>query len=146
MSARLTVEGIADLDEALKGLPDDVRRSILADAIRSAGEMVRSAIAGRATFGRYSTGKLRDSIVFRETQIGGEPSGVIVPNRKKGGGGRHAHLVEFPTSSHGGHPGTRGQPFFEPAVDSTQDAAMDLMERAVSDRIGAYWDSQGGAE
>lgn len=154
MSARLTVEGNEELELALKGLPHDIRRTILADAIRPEGEAMRAAIEAAVPSGPYSTGRLKGSIVFRETQIGGEPSGVVVPNRKKGGGGKHAHLVEHGAAPHAGkyygrpsqHPGAPAQPFFQKTVDALQEGALDRMEQAVSARIDSYWESQGGPE
>ena len=74
--------------------------------------------------------------------------------RRRGGGGRHAHLVEFDTKAHASkyygnpskHPGTKGQPFFQPAVDATEDQAMELMERSIGEQLEAYWNRQGGGQ
>lgn len=150
MSARLTVEGIPELQSALEGMPRHVRNDVMAQAIPPAGEVVRAAIASRAPF---RSGDLRGSIVFRQTQIGGAPSGIVLPNRKRGGGGHHAHLVEFGTKPHAGkyfgrpaqHPGTGARAFFNPGLEASAAAAMDIMERTVSEGLAAYWLKQDGA-
>lgn len=152
MSTRLTLEGMDELESALNSLPSTVRRTIMADAIRPAAELVRAAVEARAP--RGATGKLAKSIVTRETQVNGEPSAVVVPNRKRGGGGAHAHLVEYGTAPHEGkyygrpsqHPGTSANPFWEPAVNATEPAAMDLMERAVGERLESEFNKSGGGQ
>lgn len=153
MSA-FTVDGIDRFEEALKGIVGAERRAIVKDALKPAAEMVRDEIQGRANFGPYSRGKLRNSIGVEETQISGEPSVIVRPDRRKGKGGRHAHLVEFPVAPHESkyygrkaqHPGTKGQPFFNPGVAAKADQALDLMERAMLDAASAHWEKSGGGQ
>jgi HK97 gp10 family phage protein len=147
--AAFSVDGIPELASVLAGLPAVVRDDAMRKAIPPAGEMVRAAIAAAAP---VRTGKLRGSITFFATQIGGAPSGLVKPDRRRGKGGSHAHLVEFGTAAHAGkyygrtsqHPGTRARPFFQSTVDAVADSAAETMIRVVADEISTYWDRQGG--
>jgi HK97 gp10 family phage protein len=131
---RVSVEGLEEVQRALLALPAHVRQELAAKAIRPAGEMVRDAVKAAAP---VLTGRLRNSIELRETQIAGEPSGVVLPNRKRRGGGHHAHLVEHGTVH------SRARPFFHPATDAAEPPALDTMERIISDGIEAHWRAQG---
>lgn len=156
MSAHLTLDGLPSVEAAFEGVPGAVRRDIMRVALRPAAELIKTAIQGRAHFGPHSRGDrgVKGSIKIQETQIGGEPSVLLKPDARKGGGGRHAHLVEFDTKAHASkyygnpskHPGTKGQPFFQPAVDATEDQAMELMERSIGEQLEAYWNRQGGGQ
>lgn len=153
-SVDFTVKGIPELVKALDGLPLAIKNDALRKAIPQAGEMVRSAIASAVPTGPYSRGRLRASIVFYATQVGGVPSGVVIPNRKRGRAvGHHAHLVEYGTAPHQAsyyrhpyqHPGTAPQPFWHPAVDATEGRAIDAMMAIATAEIADYWARQGGA-
>jgi len=149
-----TLDGQPDIQRALEGLPDHLRRTSLAEAIAKAGALVAAGIRDRAHFGEYSTGALARSIEFRATQIGGEPSGIVVPNRTKGKGravGYHGNFVEYGTQPHmepwrqGGrpvipHPGMQPEPFFWPGVDATSEAALDAMESTCGVDVQSAWD------
>lgn len=138
------LKGDAEIEKALAGLPSHIQQYALGKAVSSAIEIVADAIRQRANFGPYSTGKLKQSIEARLTQIGGEPSGVVIPSRKRGAVGYRAHLAEFGTSPHGGHPGTSAQPFFEPGLEASQDYARDAALGAIGDTGAAYWSTKGG--
>jgi len=150
-SVEFTVEGMEELKKALDGIPGHIRRDAMKAAIPPAGEIVREAVANKAP---VASGRLKGSIVFRATQIAGEASGVVVPNRKKGGGGRHAHLVERGTKPHDAkyfgrpakHPGQAAQPFFWSAAESVSDRAKGVMVASVSESLDRYWTAQGGAK
>lgn len=150
----LAIYGLPEFEAVLKDLPFAVRSDALRKAIRAAGDIVVAEIKSAANFGSYSRGEkgVKGSIKFFESQIGGNPSGVVKPDRRLRGGGRHAHLVEFPVVPHESryygrraqHPGTRGQPFFQPSVDKVEAQALDMMRQIVSDAVAAYWEKSGG--
>lgn len=135
-NARITVEGDADVAQALEQLPAAVRREALRGAVDSAARIVESAVRANAHFGEYSTGALAESIGIRSTQIAGEPSAVV---KSLGRPAKRAHLVEGPTRPHGGHPGTEAQPFIGPGYESSQETALDRMEQVIGDAIEAQW-------
>ncbi len=155
MSDSLAINGLPEFEAMLKDLPVWVSHEIVRKAIRAAGEMVVAAIKARANFGPYSEGErgLKGSIKLFEYPLMGRPFGIVKPDRRRGGGGRHAHLVEFPVAPHLAkyygrpfqHPGTRAQPFFQPAVDAVEGEAVELMKKTVSDAVATYWENAGGA-
>lgn len=144
MTARISIDGLPELKAAFEALPAAVKDEALAKALPVAAANIRDSIKGMATFGPYSTGALRESIVARETRLAGERSALVVPSRKRGSGGAHAHLVEYGTRSHGGHPGTQAQPFFGPGADAAEESAMKTLEDAVSEAITKTWAQNGG--
>lgn len=136
-SARMHVQGLAELEKALDNLSKSVGKNVLRKSLRKAAEPMRDRAKALAPVGE---GTLRDSII-----VGGllnksqkrkqrkltedERSSIelfVGPSYRKGAGGRHGHLVEFGTSPHilGGvfrgtkHPGTAPQPFMRPAFDA----------------------------
>ncbi|CAM3091758.1 HK97-gp10 family putative phage morphogenesis protein [Paracoccus nototheniae] len=135
-SARMHIDGLADLEKALGNLTKAVSKNVLRSSMREAAapmvDMAKSLVP-------VDDGELRDSII-----IGGllnksqkskhrkltkdERSSIelfVGPSYKLGAGGRHGHLVEFGTSPHLNsgqfkgtkHPGTAPQPFMRPTYD-----------------------------
>lgn len=136
---KIDIEDLPEIKAAFEALPAHVRKNAMAEALEPASAIIRDAIVSRANFGRYSTGALKASIESRMTRIAGDPSAVVVPSRKRRAGGHHAHLVEFGTAPHGGHPGTRPQPFFVPGIEASEARALDVMEKILLDAIAAHW-------
>lgn len=145
----ISVRGIPEVQKMLAELPLHLRASVIKEAVEPAGEYLEARIAMAAP---VATGRLSKSITTSLTQNHGEPVATVKPNRKRGGGGRHAHLVEWPTKPHtvGGkfagaqHPGTRGQPFFWPTFESLRDSLYSMVADVVRGGWEAYWTSRGG--
>lgn len=154
MAIRIKLEGLPEIEKAFEGVPKAARRAIEAKALPAAGEIVRGAIEQRVPTGKYRhTGRLRKSIEMRQTQIAGDAAVVVLPSRKRrGSGGRYAHLVEYGTAPHAiprgksmlRHPGAAARAFFMPGVDASQDHALDTLEQLVGAETEAYWASLGG--
>ena len=136
------LDDLNELKKRFEALPAEFRGSAMTAVIRQTAPIVRDAIQARAVFGRhgklYGDGGLRESIQIFYSTISGQPSAVVRPDRRRNGGGRHAHLVEFDTAPHEGHPGTRAQPFFYPGLEASQEEALDTMERMMADIIGEW--------
>lgn len=131
----VTVKGADELSKLLEGLPGEVRRDIMREAIRPAADLVHSAIHPRIP---VRTGKLKESLETRETQVRGEPSAVVLFSRKRGKVGRRAHFTEYGTVN------MRAQPAFWPGVEATEAEAARTVEERVTAAVNAYWDSRGG--
>ncbi|SMO64035.1 HK97-gp10 family putative phage morphogenesis protein [Paracoccus laeviglucosivorans] len=136
-SARMSVQGLAELEKSLDNLSKSVGRSVLRQSLRKAAEPMKEKAKSLAP---VDDGDLRDSIIIggllnksqkraRRRLTAEERSAIelyVGPSYKLGQGGRHGHLVEFGTAPHiqGGvfkgskHPGTAPQPFMRPAYDA----------------------------
>lgn len=136
-SARMDVQGLADVERALDNLRKSVGRSVLRRSLRKAAAPMRDRAKELAP---VDDGDLRDSIIIggmlnksqrskHRKLTADERSAIelfVGPSYKLGAGGRHGHLVEFGTEPHivGGvfagaqHPGTAPQPFMRPAFDA----------------------------
>lgn len=152
---RITVEGLPEVEDTLKELPRVARIAAQDRAIKAAAAVVVSAIVARAVFRKgYATGRLAGAIAFFPSQVGGEPSGLVKPDRRmKGAPGRHAHLVEYGTAAHAAlyygrspytHPGTAAQAFFHPGVEASADQALDVMLGVIDAEVTGYWTAHGG--
>ena len=131
----VTVQGDRELAKLLHELPAEMRRSVMREAIRPAADLVHAAIHPRIP---VRTGKLKESLETRETQIRGEPSAVVLFSRKGGKVGRRAHFTEYGTVK------MRAQPAFWPGVEATEAEAARAVEERVTAAVVAYWESGGG--
>lgn len=136
-SARMNIQGLADLEKALDNLGKSVGRSVLRKSLRKAAAPMRERAKDLAP---VDDGDLRGSIIIggllnksqrskHRKLTADERSAIelfVGPSYKLGKGGRHGHLVEFGTAPHilGGvfagaqHPGSAPQPFMRPAFDA----------------------------
>ena len=144
MSVRISIDGLPELKAAFQALPAAVRDEAMAEALPQASAQIRDSIKSHANFGPYSTGALRESIEARQTRIAGERSALVVASRTRGFVGYRAHLAEFSTRPHGGHPGTSAQPFFNPGFEAAEESAMKTLESAVLAAIDKTWATSGG--
>lgn len=83
---RLTFEGLSELREALRNLPDDLRgeaRHIVEAAANGAAAQIQGAYA-------VDDGDLRDGVYVRPSEVGTFGAGAIVVSKAP-----HAHLYEF---------------------------------------------------
>ena len=72
---------------------------------------------------------------------------VIAPNRKrKGSGGRHAHLVEYPHRiGRKGDRMTAGHPFFWPTIQAAEPEVISRLTADITSEVTAFWAAQGGS-
>lgn len=144
MKVRLRVEGVKDLDNALKSLSRATQKRVLVRALTKGGELI--AEEARALV-PVRTGNLRDSIEVstklndRQDRVTTKESRAeVYVGPRSGGGdpdGYYGHMVEFGTSAgaKGGrnaagrkvyrtHPGNPPQPFLRPAFDAKEQQAL----------------------
>ncbi len=133
MRINVKLEGIKEIDELLRKLPDSLSAKIIESANRAAVKPLIEKAKANAPEG--NTGNLVDSIGIASRVKGGatikasKGLTIVGPRRGKGKGqqGHHAHLVEYGTAervqkSTGKSTGSisPGKPFMKPAWISTQ--------------------------
>jgi HK97 gp10 family phage protein len=124
---RLTIDGIDDLEKALRAVGKKAAREAALVAVQHAAQPVVEAARNLAT---EDTGALRESIGWRVKPYrrGDKAIAVIGPQSKfRGPDGRqpakYAHLVEFGHAKKGG--GTvAAKPFMRPAIAQASGEAM----------------------
>ena len=126
------IEGALEMERLLKELGPQVAARAGDKALRAAGKVI---VDRAKELVPVDTGELRDSIT------------VQAPKRRRRQGERQmlvgferptsaiAHLVEFGTAPHGGHPGTAPHPFMTPALDEKAGEALDKMGKALGEGI-----------
>lgn len=151
--ADIKVKGLAELHQALQGLPGNIERNVLRGALRAAGNVI--AAAARANVDRlaHPTGVLKKSI--RVSMRVRSRAGWVNANVKAGDKvAYYAHMVEFGTARHWikpknrkslffaglarevvDHPGARARPFLRPAFDSQAATAMEAMADYIRNRL-----------
>lgn len=155
MAVTVKLEGFAELEKELEKLGKTVtQKASMRRALRKAAEPMVEAAKQKVP---VDDGDLRDSItistrlnkrqgrmhrrMFRDDRASVEL--FLGPSYELGGGGRHAHLVEFGTRPHinkgkfagSQHPGTRPQPFMRPAWDEGARAILDRLKVELADDI-----------
>lgn len=138
----LHIEGLSDLDAALKDLGDGVERRVLAKAVAAGGEVLLEGAQRRAPRSRGTLPEghkhMADTLVVQnhKTQAG-EFRSVIGSVEK----GSLLHLVEFGTAPHfqpklhRQHPGTQAQPFLRPTIDEDGPRAVEACKEAMVDGV-----------
>jgi HK97 gp10 family phage protein len=124
MSATLSVTGIKEIDDLLKGLPKQLTHRVLQAAHADAAKPLINAAQAYAP---YRTGKLERSIgaikpsIHKATEIG-----IVKVGPRRGGSykGYHGHLIEYGhriVTRKGKTVGrTSPKPFMEPAFNVTK--------------------------
>ncbi len=154
MSVTVKIDGLKELDKQLELLTKRAGKGVLRRTLRDAAEPLAEKARALAP---DDSGNLRGSItvstklderqsrmhrrMFRDDKASSEM--FVGPAYDLGGGGRHAHLVEFGTAPHivGGkfagarHPGTAPQPFMRPAWDADQQQMLERLKAKLWDEI-----------
>lgn len=130
MAQKFTIEGLAELDEALKELPKATARNVLQRALKKAIEPV--AVAARQ-YAPRRTGKLAQSISFG-TRLSARQRSLHKPESDvelfAGASALpHAHLQEFGTRHHA------PKPFLRPAWDANKMRALATITDDLADEI-----------
>lgn len=112
------LEGMKELNKALKQLPDKLQERAIKNAMADGARAIRDEAKRRAP---VDDGDLRDSIVVSRTvQVKGRrqsvKGGVVIGI--KGAPRFYAHIAEFGTSRQ------TAQPFLRPAFDAKQEEAL----------------------
>jgi HK97 gp10 family phage protein len=136
MSVNLSVTGLKEIDDLLKGLPRQLQHRVLQAAHADAAKPLIDFAQGYSPF---KTGKLERSIgaikppIHKATEIG-----IVKIGPRRGGiyKGYHGHLIEYGhriVTKKGKTVGkTRPKPFIEPAFNVTKKR----VENNIADSIG----------
>lgn len=151
MATTLTkFKGGAELQAMLNTLPAKIEKNILRSALRQGANVMKDAAKAQLTAnGNVETGELLKSIKVKTRTKRGQVTATIET------GDRKAHWIEFGTEPHeitprkpGGalsfgdttvqsvqHPGTKPQPFMQPAVDSKTNEAILAIGEQIRKRL-----------
>lgn len=119
MSAKVSVTGLKEIDQVLKGLPSQLQDRVLktahADAAKPLIQLAKQLVP------KGKTGNLEKSIgVERISMKKTDAIGLVLvgPRRRGGNKGFHGHLIEYGKTNRDGTK-TEPQPFMQPAFDQT---------------------------
>lgn len=142
MSGTLSVTGLKEIDELLKGLPEQLKHRILQDAHADAAKPLINSAESKVP---VKTGGLRRSIGAVKPSIKkAREIGLVKIGPRRGGRyeGYHGHLIEF------GHRivtkkgriigATRPNPFMEPAFNSTKDQVKSNIAESIAKILLRY--------
>lgn len=148
MANELHVSGLSELDKLLKELPAKIEGNIMRGAVR-AGAKVMEERAKQAV--PVDDGDLRDSIKVTTRSRRGKVTASVRAGGKKA---FYAHMVEFGTARHFikprkrkslffaglarevvDHPGSAPKPFMRPALDNSQQEAVDAAAAYIRARL-----------
>ncbi len=130
MNFKLSFTGLKEIDEILRGLPNEVNHRIMgaahADAAKPLIEVAQSKIKNK-------TGNLKKSIgpekisIQKSNSIGAV---VVGPRRRRGYRGFHGHLVEYGHRKGGWNKkrNVPDYPFMQPAFDQTKDKIVQQVQ------------------
>lgn len=128
----ISVTGLKEIDQVLKGLPLQLQDRVLKNAHADAAKPLISAAKSIVAVGK--TGNLKNSIgVERVSLKKTNEIGLVVvgPRRKGGSKGFHGHLIEYGKTNRDGSK-TTPNPFMEPAFNQTKSQ----VETNISESIG----------
>lgn len=140
MNVKLSLTGLNEIDQVLKGLPNQINHRIMGAAHADAAKPIIPAAQARI---KTKTGRLRDSIgtekisVRKSNQIG---LVYVGPRRKRGKKGFHGHLVEFGHKKGGWNTkrDVRPYPFMEPAFHQTKDEVTNNIKESVAKKLVSF--------
>ena len=141
MSVKISVTGIAEIDQVLRGLPQQLQHKILSEAHAEAAQPLVKMAYYKAPL---RTGRLAESIGVKKTNLGKVGAiGLVQVGPIRGGSkkGYHAHLIEY------GHRLVRGgkqigfvraKPFMEPSFNATKDIVESNIASTLGKRLLAF--------
>ena len=138
MSVKLSVTGLKEIDNVLKGLPLQLQDRVLKTAHADAAKPLVDAAKSIVPVGK--TGNLKDSIgverisLKRTNEIG---LVAVGPRRRGGKKGFHGHLIEFGKTNRDGSK-TKPQPFMEPAYNTTKNLVEGRIAESVGKKLAGY--------
>lgn len=135
--SEVKLRGLAELNNALKALPDKIQQNVLRGSMRAGAKVLAGGIKILAPRGK--TGRLARSVKYSSRYdrkvsrvVGQASAGRGTPSRKKAESAFYARFVEFGTAPHAisvkpprkmlaigvpsvKHPGSRANPFVQAA-------------------------------
>lgn len=145
------IRGMAELDKALRELPNKMQRNIVRSALRAGAKVIEAEAKAQVP---VKSGRLRDSIRASVRLQRGVPVATIKAGGSGKGGAFYAHMVEFGTAAHFikpkkakslfiagllrdgvDHPGAKKTPFMRTALDTAAQAAILAFGEQVRKRL-----------
>lgn len=147
----MKVEGLAALDNALKGLPDKLARKYLRKGVARMGRVVRDGIRAKVP---VRTGLLKRNVIYvrsrRNSGPGRESYSVMIRTKKKKfvdnrrnrrlarvgktytveGDAYYWKFLEFGTSK------LPARPFMRPGFEATKGLAVDALQQVLKEALG----------
>ncbi len=159
MQVDVQLEGLRELDEQLRRLPDAAQQRVIAPAMRAAARTISRAVKAatpvrRVRHPKYGRGATKRSNAITRARGRGSPYGVLFRvgfRRGRGGGpdelvegrglgGRAAHLIDKGTgprrTASGANRGAMpARNFFEPAVQSAAQTAAIVLRSTWAQKL-----------
>lgn len=140
MNVKLSLTGQNEIDEILRGLPNQINHRIMGAAHAEAAKPIIPAAQSRI---KNKTGRLKESIgtekisMRKSDQIG---LVYVGPRRKRGQKGFHGHLVEFGHRKGGWNTkkDVKPYPFMEPAFLQTKDEVTNNIKESVGKKLVSF--------
>lgn len=132
MSVKISVTGLKEIDNVIKGMPLVLQDRVLKTAHADAAKPMVAAARSMAPQGK--TGNLKESIGIERVPLKRTDAvGLVLvgPRRKGGYRGFHGHLIEYGKTNRDGTR-TNPDPFMEPAFNQTQS----IVETQIATSIG----------
>jgi HK97 gp10 family phage protein len=119
---KFQIEGLEELDKAVRKLPQNVQKRVLKGALRAGGRVIVKSAKQKV---RKKTGTLRKSIHLK-TGKSRDGAKVFVATKPEA---FYSHMVEFGTSK------MQARPFLRPAFDETQEEVIKAIGAALAKGI-----------
>lgn len=138
MNLRISISGVKEIDDCLRGLPLQVQDSVLTKVHTDSAFPLVSAAHLLAPVGK--TGNLAESIGVVKAGIkrGGNIGQVNIGPRRGGGfKGHHGHLIEFGKTNRNGTK-TSPNPFMERGWKQSKDEVEHNIAAAIGKRLFSF--------
>lgn len=138
MSVNISVTGLKEIDDVLKGLPLQFQDRVLKQAHSDAAKPLVEAAKSIVPVGQ--TGNLQKSIGVVKTNL--KKSGVVGlvqvgPRRGGGNKGFHGHFIEYGKTNRDGSKSTP-EPFMEPAFAQTNNIVQERIADSLGKKVNAF--------
>jgi len=138
MSVKISITGLKEIDDVLKGMPLILQDRVLKTAHADAAKPLTEAARALAPLGK--TGNLKSSIgVERVSMKKVDAIGLVQvgPRRRGGHKGFHGHLIEFGKTNRDGSK-TTATPFMEPAFMQTKTQVESGIAQSVGVKLAQF--------
>jgi len=139
MSVKISITGLKEIDDVLKGMPTVFQDRVLKTAHADAAKPLVDAAKGLVRVGK--TSNLKNSIgVERVSMKKVDAVGLVQvgPRRKGGHKGYHGHLIEYGHFTRDGVNKTDAYPFMAPAFEQTKALVEGRIAQSVGVKLAQY--------
>ena len=141
---KFKMTGLAELDKAVKTLPEKIQKRVLVGALRAGGRVIAKQAKARVPI---KFGRLKKNIAVIAGKFERGTAIVYVHTKPKAW---YSHMIEFGTKPHAVakksntssgkqtgkmHPGGKAHPYMRPAFDTTHKEVLDAIGQKLADGI-----------